>query len=262
MATLTDEAVLAVCDLLGIQTMPLVLGIGPRQDSIEAFLAAREAAMADLRARGLVDAYDDVDAELTAALRILANPERELAARIVTADGPRRVCLARRGAAHAFAVRDGDEIDITTTWADDGGAALAQPFLAVLGVCAAADVPSFSGPADEFADRLNAAAASSDYTAVPYSVGVVDHNAIEFGMAMAECHAHAEIVAYAHEEGRTTRSSGSVAVYDTVRGRIAASPNAAPDLRVWTTFTPGSDHRVAQAISALVATLPGGRWMP
>ncbi|WP_040794560.1 ESX secretion-associated protein EspG [Nocardia higoensis] len=262
MTTLTDDAVLAVCDLLGIQTMPLVLGIGPRQDSIDAFLAAREAVTAQLRERGLVDAYDDVAAELAAALQILAAPERELAARIVTADGPRRVCLARRGAGHAFAIRAGDTIDIATTWADEDGVALARPFLAALGDCPPAEVPSFNGLAEELAARLDAASDSADYADVAYHLGVVDRGATEFGMAMAHCHARAEIVAYAHDDGRTIKSSGAVAVYDTARGRIAASPNAAPDLRVWTTFSPGSDHRIAQAISALVATLPGGRWMP
>lgn len=262
MTVVTDDAVLAVCALLGIQTMPLVLEIGPRHDSFERFGAARAAALADLRARGLVDEYGDVAAELAAALRVLAQPESEIAARIVTENGPRRVCVARRGLAHAVAVRTGDELDIGTLWSDGSGAGLAAPILAALGDRAAAPVSGFSGLASDLTERVDAAETSADYAAVPYSLGVTDRGAVEFGMAMAQCHAHAEIVAYAYTDGHTTRSSGAVAVYDTARGRIAAIPNAAPDLRVWTTFAPGSDHRVAQAISALVGTLPGGRWMP
>lgn len=262
MTVLTDDSVLALCALLDIQTMPLVLGIGPHQDSFESFAAARESALAELRSRELVDDYGDIDAELATALRVLARPERELAARIVTADGPRRVCLTRRGAAHAVAVRVGARIEVATIWCDGAGAGLAQPVLAVLGECAPAEVANFSGLAEDLARRVDAARASTDYAAVPHHIGVEDRGAVAFGMAMAQCHAHAEIVAYAYDAGHTTRSSGAVAVYDTARGRIAASPNAAPDLRVWTTFTPGSDHRVAQAISALVQTLPGGGWMP
>jgi hypothetical protein len=108
---------------------------------------------------------------------------------------------------------------------------------------------------------LDAAIAADDFTQVAYGLGVAEREAIEFGLVMAGCHTHAEIVAHAYDEGVTTRAAGSVAVYDTARGRVVASPGAAPDRRVWSTFTPGTDHRVAQAISALVATLPGGRWM-
>lgn len=262
MATLTNDAVLAVCDVLGVQTLPLVLGVGPRQDSIESFTLARNSAMTELRDAGLVDDYDDVDAELGAAVHILAQPQRELAVRSVTASGIGRICLARRGSGHALAIRVEDVLDVATTWADDSGEALARPLLAALGAGPPAPIPTFSAPADELAGRLGAARTSAEFTAIPFALGVEERDAVEFGLAMADCHAYAEIVAYAHEDGHTHRSSGAVAVYDTARGRIAASPGAAPDLSVWTTFTPGSDHRIAQAISALVETLPGGGWAP
>ncbi|MBF6327521.1 ESX secretion-associated protein EspG [Nocardia transvalensis] len=262
MTTMTNDGLLAVSDLLGVQTLPLVLGVGPQQDSVEAWTAALGAAMDGLRHRGLVDRHDDVDAELAAALRILSQPERELAARLYTASGVRQVCLARQGGQHAVATRSGDTFEVTTTWADDDGAALARPVLEALGPCPPAAITSISAPADELRERLDAAVASSDYSQILYGLGAAERDAIEFGLAMADCHAHAEIVAYAYDDGVTIRSSGAVAVYDTSRGRIVASPGAAPDLRVWSTFTPGTDHRIAQAISALVESLPGGRWMP
>lgn len=262
MTTLTNDAVLATSELLGVQTLPLVLEVGPRQDEIGAFLAARETALTGLRTAGLIDPHDEVDADLAAALFTLAQPERELAARIFTETGTRRVCLARRGAQHAVAIRDGDAIDVRTAWSDGEGATLARPVFEALGPAAPAAVASFSAPSDELRDKLDQAAASSEFTQVVYDAGVREREAIEFGLAMASCHAHAEIVAYAYDDGLTTTSSGSVAVYDTARGRIVASPGAAPDFRVWTTFHPGSDHRIAQAISALVETLPGGRWLP
>jgi hypothetical protein len=259
MTTVTNDGLLAVSDLLGVQTLPLVLGVGPQQDSVEAWNAARHDAMAGLRSAGLVDNYDDVAPELADALRILAQPERELAARIYTESGVRQVCLARRGTQHALASRTGDAFEVRMTWADDDAVALARP---VLDACPPAAIPSVSAPVDELRERLDAAAGSSDYTQILYGLGVETRDAIEFGLAMSSCHAHAEIVAYDYDDGMTTRTSGAVAVYDTSRGRIAASPGAAPDLRVWSTFTPGTDHRIAQAISALIGSLPGGRWMP
>ncbi|MGW0054437.1 ESX secretion-associated protein EspG [Nocardia nova] len=262
MATLTNDAVLAVAELLGVQTLPLVLEVGPRQDSIDAFTAARAEALRGLRGAGLVDRYDDVESELGAALSILARPESELAARIVTVAGVHRVSVVRRGAGHAVAVRTGDRIDVRTIWADDDGAALARPVLEVLGPAGPADIASFSAATDELAQRLDHATAATEFAEALYGLDVAERAAIEFGMALSQCHAHAEIVAYLHADGITTRSSGAAAVYDTARGRIAASPGIASDQRMWTTFTPGSDHRVAQAITALIGTLPGGRWMP
>ncbi|MEV6273912.1 ESX secretion-associated protein EspG [Nocardia sp. NPDC051832] len=262
MTTMTNDGLLAVADLLGVQTLPLVLGVGPQQDSAEAWQAARQQAMAELRGAGLVTIYDDVATDLTEALFVLANPERELAARIYTESGVRQVCVARKGSRHAVGTRDGDNFEVGTMWCDGGGAALARPVLEVLGRSAAADIPSISSPIDELRERLDEATRSSDYADVFYGRGVAERDAIEFGLAMSSCYGHAEIVAYAYDEGVTTRTSGAVAIYDTSRGRIAASPGAAPDLRVWSTFTPGTDHRIAQAISALIETLPGGRWMP
>ncbi|MFQ6324606.1 ESX secretion-associated protein EspG [Nocardia sp. CWNU-33] len=263
MPTLTNDGLLVVSGLLGVQTLPLVLGVGPQQDSVDAWQAAQQEALSGLRGAGLVDRYDEVDNDLAGALRVLAQPDRELVARIYTEAGPIRVCLARRGAEHALATRTGNGIDVRTTWADGGGAALARPVLTALGACVPAPIASFSALADDLRARFDGASTSSDFTQALYTLGVADqHDAIEFGLAMSTCFAHAEIVAYANNDGATTRSSGAVAVYDTARGRIVASPGAAQDLRVWSTFTPGSDHRIAQAVSALIDSLPGGRWMP
>ena len=259
---MTNDGLLAVSGILGVQTLPPVLGVGPRQDSVQAWTAAQHAAIADLRASGLVDSYDDVDTDLASALHILSQPDRELVARIHTEAGTRRVCLARKASQHAVAIRIDDVFDIRRAWADNEGAALAHPVLDVLGTCPPARTATFSAPSDQLRERLDQAVESSDYTQVLYGLGIDERSAIEFGLAMSNCFAHAEIVAYAHDDGVTTRSSGTVAVYDTTQGRIVASPGASSDLRVWSTFTPGSDHRIAEAISALVRSLPGGRWMP
>ncbi|WP_433623111.1 ESX secretion-associated protein EspG [Nocardia sp. CA-120079] len=263
MPTLTNDGLLAVSDMLGVQTLPTVLGACPQQDSADAWQAAQQQALSDLRGAGLIDGYDEVESDLAAALHVLAQPDRELVARIYTESGPIRICLARRGFEHALAVRQGGDFDIRTTWADDSGTALARPILFALGACEPAPIANFSALAEELRRFFDGATTSSDFTQALYSLGVADErDAIEFGLAMSTCFAHAEIVAYATSDAVTTRALGSVAVYDTARGRIVASPGAAQDLRVWSTFTPGSDHRIAQSISALIDSLPGGRWMP
>ncbi|MBF6211544.1 ESX secretion-associated protein EspG [Nocardia puris] len=262
MTTLTNDGLLVAADLLGVQTLPGVLGVGPQQDSEAAWRAAQDLARAELRRAGLVDGYDDVRGELADALHVLARPERELIARSYGQTESRRMCLARNGSAHAVATRVGTAFDVRTTWADDSGAALAKPVLDMLGPCPAAAIGDFSAPAAELRPRLDAATDAAGFAQVALTLGVDDREAMEFGLAMASCRVRTEVVAYAHAEGAGTRSTGAVAIYDTERGRIVASPGSSADLTIWSTFTPGSDHRIAQAISALIDTLPGGRWMP
>ncbi|WP_067646754.1 ESX secretion-associated protein EspG [Nocardia harenae] len=261
MTTLTNDGLLAVAHRLGVQTMPLVLAVGPEQDSYAEWRLAQEAAVAELTGAGLIDEAGEVDGELAAALFVLAQPDRQLAARTVTADGTRRGCLVRRGEQHALAVRDGARYQVRPIWLDGSNSAAAAPLLTTLDALTPADVPAFSAPADELADRLDAAATVSDYTDAFYASGAPERDATRLGSALARTHACTEIVALAHEDGRTARAPGAVAVYDTDRGRIVAAPSLAPDGRLWTTVTSGSDHRVAHAIGALLEGLPGGRWL-
>ncbi|MVU78945.1 ESX secretion-associated protein EspG [Nocardia sp. ET3-3] len=261
MTTLTNDGVIALAGHLGVQTLPLVLSIGPQQDSYSEWEQAQELARSDLRARRIVDAHGDVDTDTAAAFFTLAQPDRELAMRVHTADGPLRVCVARRGEDHVVATRRGDALDIHSLWSDGSGASLARPLLDALGPCPAADLTAFSAESADLAERLDAATTSADYANTVYNLGVPDTDATAYGLALSTIHAYAEIVAYAYADGLTDRSPGAVAVYDTARGRIVAAPGVAPDQTLWSTLTPGSDHRIAQSISALIDSLPGGRWL-
>ena len=260
MTTLTNDALLAVAERLGIQTLPQVLAVGPQQDSYEEWRAARDRAVDELTAAGVFDAEGDVDPETAQALSVLAQPDRELVARGFAEDRRLRLCLARRGEQHALAARDGDTFEITTIWCDGSPEALARPLLAALGPAAPADVAGFSAPADELAGRLDTAEDTGDFADTIYALGVGDRDATVLAAAFASCRGFTEIVAYSHREGRTARAPGAVAVYDTARGRIAAAPMVSPDQQVWSTVTTGSDHRVMQAIATLLEGLPGGRW--
>lgn len=261
-AAVTNDGLLALSDLLGVQTLPFVLGIGPQQSTVDAWEAARADALTELRRSGLLDQHGDVAIDLADALRILAQPDCELAARIYTESGVLRLCLVRRGTQHAVATRTGDTLKVGTTWADSNGTTLVRPLLDLLGPCPAASVPTISAPVHELRQCLDEADGSSDYTRIFHGLGVDERDATEFGLALSSCRAHAEIVAVAYDGGVTTRAPGAVAVYDTSRGRIVASPGTAPDRQVWSTFGSGTDHRIAQAVAALTESLPGGRWMP
>lgn len=262
MTVLTNDSLLAVADRLRLQTLPVVLAVAPEQDSYDELAAAQRRAETDLVRAGIVDAEGGVDPEIAAALLALHRPDRELVARIYTGREQIRVCLVRRGAGHALAVRRGDTYDIRAIWADGSGHSLARPVLDALGPCPPADVTAFSAPTQDISERFDTATTSTDYAEAMYGLGAAERDAIVYGLALSSCHSYAEVVAYAGTDGVAVRSPGAVAVYDTAHGRLVAAPTLAPDQRLWSTITPGSDHRIAQAISALIESLPGRGWMP
>ena len=79
MTVLTDDTVLAASQLLGVQTLPLVLAVTPRQDDVESFTAARVAALAALRDNGLVDSYGDLAPDLAVRRLFIDGAEAQLA---------------------------------------------------------------------------------------------------------------------------------------------------------------------------------------
>ncbi|MFD7841544.1 ESX secretion-associated protein EspG [Nocardia sp. NPDC059764] len=261
MTTLTNDGLIALAGHLGVQTLPLVLSVGPRQETYEDWQEAQEQARADLRTRRIVDAHGDVDTDTATTLFTFAQPDRELAMRVHTANGQLRVCVARRADSHAVAIRRGDTLDLNPLWSDGSGDSLARPLLDALGPCPPADLAAFSAESADLAERLDTATTSEDYASTVYTLGVPDTDATAYGLALSATHSYAEIVAYAYADGVTDRSPGAVAVYDTARGRIVAAPGVAQDQQLWSTLTPGSDHRIAQSISALIDSLPGGRWL-
>ncbi|GAA5063103.1 ESX secretion-associated protein EspG [Nocardia callitridis] len=267
MTTLTNDGLFAVAERLGVQTLPVVLAVVPQHDSYDEWLAVQQETVAGLTSAGVFDTYGEVSSELAQALFVLAQPDRELVVRIYrTATDPElpadvtRVCLALRGDDHAIAVRVGDDFDVRPIWSDGSGESLARPLLSALGACAAAKIPDFSVLSEDLSERLSAASTVTEYTDACYALGVPDREASILGLAFESCTAYAEIAIYDHEDGVTTRAPGAVAIYDTGRGRIVAIPGIAPDQRSWSTVTSGTDHRIAQAVSALTEMLPEGRW--
>ncbi|MBF6179638.1 ESX secretion-associated protein EspG [Nocardia otitidiscaviarum] len=261
MTTLTNDGVIALAGHLGVQTLPLVLSVGPQQESHRDWALAQERARAELISGRVIDGRGDVEPDTAEAMFVLAQPERELAMRVFSEDGQTRVCVARRGDGQAVAVRRGDSLEIRTLWSDGSAESLARPIIDALGGCLPAEVANFSAPSAELLERFDAATTSEDYAGAVYSYGLEETEATAYGLALASCKAYAEVVAYAYADGVTDRVPGAVVVYDTARGRIVAAPGTALDQQLWSTLTPGTDHRVAQAISGLVDRLPGGRWL-
>ncbi|NKY54953.1 ESX secretion-associated protein EspG [Nocardia flavorosea] len=261
MRTLGNDALLVLAEQLDIQTLPNVLGAGPQQDSYDDWHTARDSAVADLRAGGIIDPYGDVESDLAQALYILAKPERELLARSYGGQPGTRVCVALRAGRCALAVRAGADFEIGTLWSDGTADSLTTPILSALPACAPADVAAFSAPTSELANGLDNAEDTGGFADAFYALGAAEREATILGAAFGSCFAVTEIVARASADGIITRARGSVVVYDTDRGRVVAAPMVTPDQQVWTTVTSGTGHRVTQAVATLLEGLPGGRWL-
>nr|WP_228537058.1 ESX secretion-associated protein EspG [Nocardia sp. XZ_19_231] len=257
---MTNDSLLAVAERLGVQTLPLVLAVGPQQDTIDAWQAARDSAVAELTAGGVFDGFGDVEPGLAEAMFTLTAPGAELAARCYGEDGQRRICVARRGSQHAIAVRTGSSFELSAPAIDGSDRELTRLLLTALPACPQAEIATVSVAADELSRRLDEASTTSDYVDAMYALGIDAHVATVLGAAFGSCRGYTEITAFVHHDGLTTRAPGAVAVYDTARGRIVVAPMTAPDGQVWSTITPGTDHRLTQAIGALLEGLPGGGW--
>ncbi|WP_024800369.1 ESX secretion-associated protein EspG [Nocardia sp. BMG51109] len=262
MTVLTNDGLLAVADRLGVQTLPLALAVGPAHDDYREWQLAQEAAVDNLTRSGIFDGSGEVTDDVAQAMRVLAQPESELAARVYSGDGTVRICLARQGLEHALAVRRGDDIEVRSEWVDEAPDAPARPVLRAMPSCAPAAIAVLRVPADDLARRLDEATTSAEYTDAFFALGMEGRDATVAGMAFGSCHTVTEIVAYRHGDGVTTPAPGAVAVYDTEHGRIVVAPTVAADHQTWATMTPGSDHRVASAVASLIEGLPGGRWAP
>ncbi|MEV0770614.1 ESX secretion-associated protein EspG [Nocardia salmonicida] len=264
MTTLTVDGVLTVANILGVQVLPPVLAVRNTHRTPGRFAAARAATLSDLRADGVLDdEHTVVDDDLAAAFAVLARPERALVLRLRRAKAMTRVCLARRGFAHAIAIRAGDGLDVRSVWGDEDPVELAKPLVGVLGRCPPADVPTLTAPTDDLRARFDDPAI--DHAEAAYHLGLSERDATTLGLALRERTALGELVCYHNGEGTTawaSRAPATAAVYDTPAGRVIAGGRIAEDGRAWTTLAPGSDRRLVQVIAAIIESLPTGRWMP
>ncbi|MGC4961985.1 ESX secretion-associated protein EspG [Gordonia sp. DT218] len=249
----------------GVQTWPVVLDLWATHADSDDHAAANAVADRAIGELGLLDGGEPTG-WLATALRVLSAPERRLEIRTMTdrpghTDGIRRICLARNGHDHVLARREGSRIELRQLAVPDEsdlGGIVAREFDEAVG----AGIAGFSAPADELAARLADCQNSNDTADALHALGAPSSDAIAMASTLMSCHTRSEIVAVSWTGGAGAQSSGALAIFDTDRGRIVASPSKSPDGRVWTTLSPGSGHRIGQAVGLLIETLPEGRWMP
>ncbi|MCF3940275.1 ESX secretion-associated protein EspG [Gordonia tangerina] len=245
-----------------VQTWPVVLDLWPTHADGDDLDAIRAAADREIAQRGLIDAGEPV-AWLATALRVLRTPERQLEIRTMGTGAAeiRRTCVARSGHDHVIARRAGEQVDlrlVSVTGESEVGSLVARE----LDVVEPLEFGGLSAPATELTERLTDCHGANDIADALHALGAVGSDAVVLASALTCCHTRSEIVAVSWSSSGSTQSCGALAIFDTDRGRVVASPSKSPDGRVWTTLSPGGAHRIAQAVGLLIETLPDGRWMP
>ncbi|EFV14058.1 ESX secretion-associated protein EspG [Segniliparus rugosus] len=207
---------------------------------------------------------ETVHPELQLWLEALDHPERELSGRIKRQETMLRMALVRRGRTHALAIRYGDEVVIQDFEyeAEKSAGQLAKPVLAVLGEGVVPDFNRVSAPTQSIVDSMPR---NIDLDAVFTSllrVGASQKDAKVLATIMANVEVQSEFVVHEREEGPRVRGKGAVSIFDSPKGRFVSSPSVAGDGEIWSTFTPGTDHRISQAFTSLIELLPSEKWWP
>jgi hypothetical protein len=150
----TDDELQVVADRVGVQALPVVLGIRPRHSTESALIEAADHATRALTDRGLI--HDgEARPELAALLRALQRPDRELAMRLVTPEGIAGVAVVRQGAQCISARRVANEIVLEVVAGEASLSAAAQALVRHLPASAAAEVSPVGAPLDAAVEALS-----------------------------------------------------------------------------------------------------------
>lgn len=255
-ATLSPDAVDFCMSLLGVDVLPVVLGSMSAHEDSTALSRARLEQRAAFENAGLLHG-GDLAPKLADWFSVLARPSRELAMRLYTPTDVLRLCLVVDDSQrHVLAMRGPDSVVLQDVSVTDAPQTVAAPVLAALGRQVAAPFNRVNAPTQVLIDALEAGRETGDYESALRRAGAADDDAAALGAALGSMSTYAEIVAIAHGDAKTTQAPGAVVVYNTAKGRVVASPSLAADGTLWSTFTPGSDHRIVQAVASLLSTLP------
>jgi EspG family len=256
----TDDEMHVIASRLGVQSLPVVLGLRPRHATETDLYAAVDYATRSLSARGLIS-DGEIAADIVPLIGALQRPERELAMRLVTPDGIARVAVIRHGVQCISVLRVDGKVVIESTEGPPTMAQAAGALLRRLPASPAADIDPVGAPLDAVVDALSDTHDSALLSDRIRALGADARTAMLHGSALASRQAFAEIVYYAldGDEGRISRHPIAVGVFYTKRGRIVAAPSASPSGQLWTTLKAGSDHAIRHAIGHLVE-LSAERW--
>lgn len=256
----TDDEMLVIVSRLGIDALPVVLGLRPRHGTETDMAKAEEHATRMLGQRGLIR-DGEVAEKLVPLLRALQRPDRELAMRLVTPDGTARLAVVRQGSQCISVRRVGNKIVIEALEGQATEDQAARALLTQLPAAPAADIDPVGAPLDAVSDALSGTHDAALLSDRIRALGADARTAMLLGSALASRQAFAEVVYYIldRDEGRITRPPTAVGVFYTKRGRIVGAPSASPTGQLWTTLKAGSDHAVRQAVGQLVELAPE-RW--
>jgi ESX secretion-associated protein EspG len=251
--TVTDDELRALAGRVGVQDFPIVLGLKSRHTTIDRRDAALDRASWQLESRKLI-VNGAVHPEVESMLQVLHRPDRELAVRLITPEGPARISVVRRGRLGVLARRIGDDITMRIIRHSTELRPMLSALLAELPKARPADIQPVGAPLPDMAESLCGTHDSAVLADRIRALGAEAHAALLLGTALASRQAFAEIVYYtlADEHSRIARGPAAVAVFYTKRGRIIAAPSVSPAGQMWTTLKTGSDHVLAQAINHLI----------
>jgi hypothetical protein len=256
----TDDELQVVASRVGVQALPVVLGIRPRHKTETALIEAADHATRALTDRGLI--HDgEARPEFASLLRALQRPDRELAMRLVTPDGIAGVAVVRQGAQCISVRRVTNEIVLEVVAGEASLAAAARALVRHLPASAAAEISAVGAPLDAASEALSGTHDPAVLSDRIRALGAEPRTAMLLGSALASRLAFAEIVYYAlnGDADLIARCPAAVGVFYTKRGRIVGAPSASPSGQLWTTLKAGSDHAIKQAVGQLVE-LSTERW--
>lgn len=256
----TDDELQVVASRVGVQALPVVLGIRPRHSTETALVEAADHATRTLTDRGLI--HDgEARPELATLLRALQRPDRELAMRLVTPEGIAGVAVVRQGAQCISARRVANEIVLEVVQGEASLSAAAQALLRHLPPAPTAEISPVGAPLDAASEALSGTHDATVLSDRIRALGAEPRTAMLLGSALASRLAFAEIVYYAldGDADLIARCPAAVGVFYTKRGRIVGAPSASPSGQLWTTLKAGSDHAIKQAVGQLVE-LSTERW--
>ena len=257
---LSEDQLLVVAQRLGVNGLPTVRDVRPRHTTVDRRDAAFDVATRDLVARNLI-LDGTVDLELADLLHVLERPDRELAMRLVTPDGPARVSLVRRNRLCVLARRVGYDITLRVLGHDVDVREATSALVSELPQAPQADIQPIGAPLDAMSEALGNSHDPSVIADRVRALGAETRAAMLLGSALGTRQAFAEIVynALVEDSDRIYKAPAAVAVLYTKRGRIVGAPSSSPSGQLWTTLKAGSDHAVNQAISQLIE-LSTERW--
>lgn len=220
----------------------------------------------NLTKQGVINSDGVADPTIAHWLRILQRPDIELDAR-TWKDGERlQLCVCRRGPAHVVAMQYNGLIMLQPL--DEGTeitgiGQICGPLFSVLG---SAEIPTFE-PVNL---RVSEAAAidkrvadeGADFYSELREVGASESAARFLTENLSDPHKmyRSEISLLQYVPGKSILGSLGVGVFDTMAGRIVATPRRSIDDQAWTTFMPGTNVRIAEAVEQAIQTVPSKDW--